>query len=166
MKDADDQAYDSRPDTEAHIAEVQKFLHQIITELIGRAELHDRSKLEPPEKEGFDVFTPLLKSLTYNSPEYLESLAQMGFILAHHYQVNSHHPQHYPNGVDGMDLLDVIEMLADWKAATLRHHDGNLLVSLEQNRQRFNLSDQMYSVLLNTARRLGWIAYERINSKT
>jgi hypothetical protein len=31
----------------------------------------------------------------------------------------------------------LIEMLADWKAATERHHDGDLAKSLEIHRERF-----------------------------
>jgi hypothetical protein len=36
-----------------------------------------------------------------------------------------------------MDLVQVIEMLADWKAATLRHADGSLTRSIIQNADRF-----------------------------
>jgi hypothetical protein len=40
--------------------------------------------------------------------------------IQHHYKANSHHPEFYDNGVEGMSLFDVLEMLLDWKAATER----------------------------------------------
>ena len=80
----------------------------------------------------------------------------MKIALDHHYANNSHHPEHYPNGVDGMNLFDLLEMLLDWKAATERHADGDIAKSLEINRGRFKLSDQTVAVLDNTIRFLGW----------
>ena len=149
-------AYDSRLDTLKHIEQVQKYLKEIMDEIFIRSIRHDRSKLISPEKEGFDEAVPKLWNLTYGSPEYLKSLGEMEDILRHHYDENSHHPQHYENGVDDMDLLDIIEMFTDWKAATLRHRDGNFLVSVEQNKGRFGLSEQLYKIFVNTAKRLNW----------
>jgi hypothetical protein len=55
----------------------------------------------------------------------------MGDGLKHHYAHNRHHPEFFgEDGVDGMSLVDVIEMLADWKAATEHHDDGDLAKSL------------------------------------
>ena len=45
------------------------------------------------------------------------------------------------SGVNDMTLVDLVEMLADWKAATERHDDGDLAKSLEIQRERFGLSD-------------------------
>ena len=50
-----------------------------------------------------------------------------------------------------MTLIDIVEMLADWKAASERQLDGNLLTSIEYNAKRFNISDQLKQILLNTA---------------
>lgn len=60
-------------------------------------------------------------------------------------------------GVRGMSLLDVVEMLADWKAATERHADGSLAKSIEINQKRFGYSDDLRAILTNTAKSLGWI---------
>jgi hypothetical protein len=60
-------------------------------------------------------------------------------------------------GIRGMTLLDVIEMLADWKAATERHADGNLARSIEVNQKRFGCSDELRAILTNTATALGWM---------
>lgn len=51
-----------------------------------------------------------------------------------------------------MNLLDVVEMICDWKAATLRQKDGNLLKRIEINAQRFGFDEQFTQILLNTAK--------------
>jgi hypothetical protein len=148
--------YDSTNDTFDHIAKVRRKLDEFRDALGERARLHDRSKLESPEKEVFDAVTPKLKALTYGSDEYKAALAEMGDALKHHYAHNSHHPEHYENGVDGMDLLDLIELFCDWKAASERLADGDFGKSLAINKERFGLSDQLASVFENTRVRQGW----------
>ena len=80
----------------------------------------------------------------------------MGDALKHHYEVNSHHPEHYDNGVAGMSLLDVMEMFCDWRAAAQRHSDGTFKKSLVINQERFAISDQLASIFENTRLELGW----------
>ena len=100
--------------------------------------------------------TPVLRTLTYGSDEYKAALVEMGEGLKHHYARNSHHPEHYPNGIAGMSLLDIVEMLCDWKAASERTKQGNIAASLTHNKQRFGIDDQLFSILENTVRELGW----------
>lgn len=149
--------FDSRADTLIHSQRVGQLLIQIITEAIERSTCHDRSKTEPPEVEVFDEFTPKLKTSTYGSDEYKGYLEAMGEGLQHHYAANRHHPEHFDNGVNDMTLVDLMEMLADWKAATERHADGDLAKSLGIQRERFVLSDQLFEILCNTATHFGWI---------
>ena len=140
----------ARRETQKHIEEVQHRLIYVAFCLIQRAADHDKSKLEDPELATFAEVTPLLLKMTYGSEEYMQTLARIKPALEHHYAHNSHHPEHYPNGVEGMDLLDLIEMFCDWKAATLRHADGSLEKSIEVNRKRFGLSDQLCNIFYNT----------------
>jgi hypothetical protein len=56
-----------------------------------------------------------------------------------------------------MTLLDVIEMLADWKAATMRHDDGDLAKSIVMNAERFGYDSAMTAMLLKTAKEMGWL---------
>lgn len=149
-------AYDSAPETHEHRQNVRHLLYRLVGELLDRSIRHDDSKLQDPEKQMFDTFTPMLRGTNYGSPEYKELLAKMGPALQHHYENNSHHPEHFPNGINGMNLLDVLEMLADWKAAGMRHNDGDLQQSLEINKTRFQISDQLAEILANTVRDLGW----------
>lgn len=76
--------------------------------------------------------------------------------MQHHYTHNSHHPEHFANGVSGMSLLDVMEMFCDWKAASEQHKNGSIERSIHINRERFGFSEQLASILENTWRELGW----------
>jgi len=148
--------YDSTADTLLHIKRVSELLTEACTELIQRANCHDDSKLKSPEKEIFDKWTPILKNIVYDSEEYKESLAKVDPALQHHYANNSHHPQHYPNGIDGMNLFDLIEMFFDWKASSERNKAGNIVTSIEKNQERFNMSPQLAQILKNTVTYLGY----------
>ncbi len=152
-------SYDSRPDTHEHIATVRGFLLNVAVMLIRRGHDHDASKLVDPELAVFDEYTPKLKDSTYGSDEYKQFLVGMGEGLRHHYAHNRHHPEHFPGGIADMNLLDLIEMLADWKAATLRHMDGSLSRSIEQNAERFGYGPEMEHLLRRTAADLGWLDY-------
>ena len=90
------------------------------------------------------------KDTFYGSDEYKEFLAGMKPALDHHYAENRHHPEHFENGIDGMDLFDLVEMLFDWKEATERHNNGDILKSLDINEKRFNISPQLKQILANT----------------
>jgi len=157
---ADEGRYDSRADTLIHSQRVGELMVEMIKELLDRSTAHDRSKTLPPEVDAFDAFTPRLKSSSYGSEEYRGFLAGMGEGLLHHYATNRHHPEHYVQGFSGMTLIDVVEMLADWKAATERHDDGDLRRSLEIQRERFAVSDQLMTILKNTAESFGWLPAE------
>ena len=146
------EAYESELDTKEHMRMVNGLLNDMVADLMTRAITHDKSKLQPPEKEIFDNVTPKLKTLTYGSDEYKLSLADMGPALNHHYQNNRHHPEHFQHGINDMTLVDLIEMICDWKAATLRHADGDIMKSLDINKERFGISEQLYKILTNTVK--------------
>lgn len=142
---------DSRVDTYNHKQMVCNIMNSVAQMLLKRALEHDNSKLASPELELFDEFTLKLKSSTYGSAEYNEFLKQLKPALDHHYATYRHHPEHFVNGCKDMNIVDVVEMLVDWKAATLRHDNGNLLKSLEHNITRFNLkSVTLYDILKNS----------------
>lgn len=146
---------DSRVETYKHIAQVQSNMHKVIVNLMSRALVHDASKLVSPEVEVFDEHTEKLAEYQYGTPGYQTSLDAIKPALDHHYANNSHHAEHFPNGIYDMSLMDIMEMLVDWKAATARNKNGNILMSLEHNKKRYNISDQLYNILLNTINELG-----------
>lgn len=150
-------AYDSRPDTWEHIHKVRGYIGQVVRDLLDRADAHDQSKLSDPELAVFDEVTPKLAVTTYGSDEYRNCLKGMEAGLGHHYRVNDHHPEHFENLVWDMSLVQVLEMLCDWKAATERHPDGDLERSIRMNRERFEYGPEVERLLLVTARDMGWI---------
>jgi hypothetical protein len=134
----------------AHKALVAAYMQEVAQALIARAVVHDNSKFSPEESAIFEEMTPILKTLTYGSDEYKAALARLGPALQHHYAVNSHHPEHFPDGINGMSLLDLIEMVCDWIAATQRVKDGDIRTSLPINKARFQIDDQLYGIIGHT----------------
>jgi hypothetical protein len=72
-----DDGYDSREDTLRHKEAVFKALKVLTDEIGKRGVTHDNSKLEPPEKEYFDEYTPKLKNSIYLSDEYNRFLREL-----------------------------------------------------------------------------------------
>jgi len=152
-----------KKETEDHINQVKSLIELLLAELNYRAETHDQSKLESSEFQSIVKYTPLLKQTTYGSDEYRQLLKKMKPAIDHHYSVNKHHPEHFhEEGINGMNLVDLIEMVCDWKAATLRHNDGNIDRSIAINKERFNLSLQMVHVIKNTMLLLEELSSENI----
>ncbi len=139
-----------------HIKVYGHMLDEILRKLVYNKAGHDKSKLEPPEEAVFEEYTQKLKDTTYGSEKYKQYLKEMGPALKHHYDNNPHHPEHFLNGIRGMSLMEIVEMLCDWKAASLRHADGNLRKSIEINQERFGYTDELKQIFLNTAEELRW----------
>ena len=152
----------SRFKTMRHIEAVRNHINVCIKELMDRQEKHDQLKLDSPELEVFEKYTSKLRKCTYGSDEYNKYLKEMDPALQHHYAHNQHHPEHFPNGVDDMTLIDLIEMIADWKSSSMRHNDGNLLKSIELNTTRFNMSPQLTQIFKNTA---SWLSHQTVPHK-
>jgi len=145
-------AYDSRADTLAHIHRVRDYIDVFVAEMLARGRVHDASKLDEPEKSTFDQVNPLLAGVAYGSPEYDAVVERARPALEHHYRRNSHHPEHYcPAGVAGMDLFDLVEMVCDWMAAAERKPDDG--VKLAYNVRLFGIEPQLASVIANTLAR-------------
>jgi len=149
----DEQRANHIQETLAHIRSVRKKVFWVIERLVKRAAVHDASKLQSPEAPIFAEVTPELEEVTYGSEAYEALLDELDEALEHHYAENSHHPEHYDDGVAGMDLLDVVEMFCDWLAATERHDDGDIFDSIEHNEDRFDLYPQLAQIFRNTAER-------------
>lgn len=149
-------SYDSTDDTLLHIQRVRHWLAEAIRNLNERYEKHDLSKLSDPEKEAWDIATPKLKDYEYGSEGYKATLREIKPAVQHHYKNNDHHPEYYETGINGMSLMALMEMLADWKAATERSPGGNLERSIQMNQERFGYTDQVRDILDKTARELGY----------
>ena len=144
-----------RQQTSEHIRTVQGIICWFAEMLLKRGAEHDRSKLGSPELEGFAFRGRELSGLEYGSEEYQANLIRLNEILSHHYAANRHHPEHFVDGVDGMNLIDVVEMFCDWMASARRNKGGNIYRSIEVGAERFQLDPQLVKILINTADALG-----------
>lgn len=143
--------YDSTAETLRHIHRVRDHLNTVIAVLLERGRVHDASKFSAEEKPVFDAIYPRLRGLAYGSPEHAALAAEARPALLHHYRRNSHHPEHYADGIAGMDLFDLVEMFCDWKAASERNPaDG---VRLDHNARIFAIAPQLAAILANTLAR-------------
>lgn len=140
-------------ETHKHVRRVQFFLNKFINDLIHRGENHDNSKFEEPELSTFAEHTDKLGQVQYGSEEYKKMLESVKPAIQHHFSRNSHHPEYYKNGIDDMNLIDIVEMLADWRAATERNLSGNIRKSIEINAEKYNISPQLRKILENTVER-------------
>ncbi|QLE46427.1 hypothetical protein FD723_40155 (plasmid) [Nostoc sp. C052] len=137
-------------DTWQHIFLIQKLLAKMQIELMNRQFTHDQSKMRSPEVEDFTEYGNNMRTLTYGSPEYFANLGKMRDTVAHHYAHNRHHPEFFADGVNGMNLIDLIELICDWYASSLLHDDGNIEKSIEISSKRFNISPEITKILINT----------------
>jgi hypothetical protein len=145
--------------TRKHMQRVSALLGEAACELIKRAAVHDLSKLTTVELEPLQRMQDVIDaegSAPYGSDEYKRRTKMLGPMLAHHYANNSHHPEHYANGLDGMSLFDVIEMFFDWKAASERGEESSMNIGTAC--KRFEVSPQLETIFRNTAAYLGYRA--------
>lgn len=150
MNEMSDKQKATNYETMKHIESVRNMINTIIILLLERAQKHDQSKLEYPEAQVITEYIEQLSQLSYGSPEYDQCKQEMGPALEHHYANNRHHPEHFKNGIDDMNIIDLIEMFCDWKASSTRTIDGNIRKSIEINGERFNMSDQLIKILENS----------------
>jgi len=123
------------------------------TKLMYRALAHDFSKLFPDEARGFSKSSRTFRKIPYGGTTYNRYLSHLGESLVFHYRRNKHHPQHYSDGVRGMDLLDLVEMFYDWAAASKRQSRGSLRSSIDKNTERFSISEDLSRLLMNERNR-------------
>jgi Family of unknown function (DUF5662) len=157
--------YDSRANSLAHIHHVRDNIDVFVAEMLRRGRIHDVSKFSDQEKPALDEALPLLEGVPYGSSAWQNVIERLGPALEHHYRHNSHHPEHYGNeGVGGMDLFDVVEMVCDWMAAARRNPtDG---VKLGYNVQKFGIEPQLAAIIANTlARWPTWAAGPEVQAR-
>ena len=148
---------DSSDVTRDHINKVQALLHDFVADLVARGIQHDASKFDEVEAGPLQAMQDLIDKegpAPYGTEEYRRRTALLGPMLEHHYAHNSHHPEHYPDGIAGMDLLDLVEMFHDWKAASER--GGDSAMGLSYCIEKYGILPMLASILQNTCDRNGW----------
>jgi len=141
-------------ETFKHVKKVQEYINLFVKDLISRSENHDTTKFLEPELSGFARYTDILSEIEYGSEEYKRNLEKLKPTIEHHYSKNRHHPEHWPDGIKDMTLLDLCEMLSDWCAATERNLHGNIRKSIEINAEKYKITPQLRQIFENTVREL------------
>lgn len=143
--------------THKHIARVRQLLGEFAIEMIKRGDRHDASKFDPVELEPLQRMQDLIDKegqAQFGTDEYKRRTDMLGDMITHHRANNSHHPEHYPNGIAGMDLFDLVEMFFDWKAASERADSS--VMHLDAACDKYDVAPQLRWVLHNTCARLGY----------
>lgn len=138
--------------TTAHIEQVRLLCEVAARDLSTRGQTHDASKFLPVERDIFEANTHRRDSVAFGSSAYYAHLARVKPALDHHYAVNRHHPEHFEDGIQGMNLLDLLEMTCDWMAVTLTDTNDLSPVyrSIDVNQDRFGYSDELSTMLKQT----------------
>ncbi len=128
---------------------VAEYMQLVANNLFKRAAIHDNSKFESVEFGPYDKAFPEFKKYAFGSPEMKAVYESIQSALQHHYEQNRHHPEHFENGINDMHLVDVLEMVCDWLAASKRSQTG-IEKGLEINKERYGIDDQLFQVISNT----------------
>lgn len=137
-----------------HKNEINILTHHFITLLLTQINTHDDSKLEEPE---ISLFSKNIEDFSntneYLSQDYNKLLQDINDAKEQHYVNNRHHPEHFENGVDNMTLIDVIDMLLDWLCSNVIYKNNieEIEKMIRKQQKRFNLSDQLTKILINTS---------------
>lgn len=125
-----------------HQALVRKYLLNLAHQLQQRALLHDLSKFQLDEFAGIVEINQVAREHRIDSPEYKASIQAEAVKL--HWSRNPHHPEFYPGGIKDMSLLDLVEMVIDWRAASETYGRTSFSESLRIQRERFMMTDEQY----------------------
>lgn len=120
-------------ETQGHKRDVFENIRAIAERAMEVALQHDESKYMGEE-------LPLLAT---KQPEDHDKA------MEHHYKLNRHHPEHFPNGISGMCLVDLIEMYSDW-LSDAEEEGKDFLQVLEEKQSKYQFSNDLKNILHNT----------------
>lgn len=135
-----------------HIQWLMEGMAWIQHQLMMRMLSHDRTKIEDDELHAYAEIVPGFKKFKYGTPEHKNHGDRLGQAWHHHTLHNRHHPEHFVNGIDEMNLIDLIEMVCDWRAASMRSGAWDYETSLNIFAKRFSPDDNLLNILLNTCK--------------
>ena len=148
--------FDFLCDTILHVSEVQEHLEEIISELKKRGYAHDRTKFQALEFDSFVSTRDKFKRANYGSKEYKECVDLVRPAVDSHHQKNRHHTGFHKNGINDMTLIDIIEMICDWRAAARRSPDKAFADTLDYAYKKYGVNEQLRKIMENTFKSLRW----------
>lgn len=133
-----------------HKKNVTNLINLIIIELHKRINEHDESSLNSNEVEVLTYFPEYIKKDSYLNEESLAYIREIKNALNIHFKKNSHHPEHFNNKIKDMNLIDIIEMLCDWKSTM--SEDDDIISVIKRNKKIYNFSNELMYILINTSK--------------
>ena len=127
---------------------VAKHVQRVANALFGRAVVHDYSKFGPEEFDAYAGNLPYFEAAKYGSEEYKAACERIRPAMQHHVTSNRHHPEYFPDGINGMNLIDLVEMVCDWLAASQRVPGDSVHLDIQQ--KRFGIDPQLMRIIENT----------------
>ena len=152
-----DNTFDFLCDIILHVGEVQENIEEFTSELKKRGLAHDRTKFLALEFDAFVSTREDFKRANYGSEEYKRCVDEAHGAVVHHHENNRHHTHYHKNGIDDMNMIDIIEMVCDWKAASRRSPDMDFAGSIDHAFKKYGVGKQLGRILKNTFEQLGWI---------
>jgi len=133
-----------------HKKKVKDRMLFLAKEIIKRAEEHDDSKLKQPEINWLIEMDKEPK-VEYGTPEYFEKIKRWDKFFKHHYKNNKHHPAHYnEQGVYGMTIVDLVEMMCDVISYIKELHVYQASKIIKEQKERFDIDEGIAQILINT----------------
>lgn len=132
-----------------HRETVKERLLFLADELYKRAYHHDDSKLQLPELQWL-IDMDKEPRYAYGTPEYFDKMKRWDKFFKSHYRNNRHHPDHFPNGVNDMNLADLCEYIVDIISYYKELHVNVALDTVNKQQQRFGFDEQLSQILKNT----------------
>lgn len=131
-----------------HQDAVMATMSRLGSQVLCRGTCHDHSKLHEEEYQGFVDLFAADSDMDVRSKEYQDIVtdAKTSCIQAH-YKNNRHHPEHHAN-IEDMTLLDLIEMVCDWKAtSSSKRHKRSFEENLTHLKKQKGLTERQCYVI-------------------
>ena len=141
-----------------HKKDVSDAMNIIQSELTLRANSHDDDKMKNADKWArFQLLDA--KGYKFGTPEHKKFKKQLGIkeTIDEHTDNNRHHPEFFNRDLSKMNIIDITEMIVDWYAASTRRASGkgvSFEEMMEFQQTRFNMSDELKGILLNTLNKI------------
>lgn len=142
-----------------HSNSVRHAMNILSHEMDMRAIQHDDDKIAQADQ--WAKFQLLDKAgYKFGTPEYKAYKECLGVreLIDQHTKTNRHHPEFFDNDLSKMNLVDLVEMISDWYIASSTRASGegvSFEAMMDIQQKRFNMSDELKSILLNTIKLLG-----------
>jgi Family of unknown function (DUF5662) len=134
-----------------HKINVLFYILKFCLALIKRGILHDNSKLTKEEFEYVYLLSTKGKNVKFGDKEYYDLVDSCKSAKNAHAKRNRHHPEFYSGNIYRMSPLDLVEMMADWQAATKRNK-GNIQNSLKINKKKYKIKKSLENSIIRDMR--------------